>query len=107
MNLLLNIIILTTWGVCMIGLLSRITNRHRRDFLQNQILEMNVKSLATLSNLPMFPKPQEEMSESLKMMIQNSGNHPEAQEIEPTDELVGVIFDGSIYPPEFDEDYED
>lgn len=43
-----------------------------------------------------------EMPDHLKVMIENSANHPEAQEIEATDELIGIIFDGAIYPPDFD-----
>jgi len=104
MNTLWTLVALATWGTLMIGLLSKITNSHRRDFLQNQILDMNVRNLMALTKLPPL---QEEISEPLRMLIQNSENHPEAQEIEPSDQLVGIIFEGSAYPPEFDEDYED
>lgn len=99
MNILLGLVLLSTWGVMMLGLLAYIVTSSKTRILQNKLLELNINSWGG-SGRP----PQEEMSPLLKTMIQNSANHPEAQEIEPQDELVGIIFEGGMYPPEFDED---
>lgn len=42
----------------------------------------------------------EELPELLKELIAGSPDHDEIQEIDATDELIGVFFD-SKYPPEF------
>lgn len=38
--------------------------------------------------------------EILKKMIDKSPNHPEIAEIEADDNIIGVFFEGNVYPPE-------
>jgi len=93
MNILIWTFIFCTWGIGIIGLMALISGHHRRNLLESKILELELYREAV--DTP-------DMPEHLKMLIDNSANHPEAQEIEATDELIGIIFDGAIYPPDFD-----
>jgi hypothetical protein len=102
MNLLIFSIIISAWGsilLLILGALAHIFGSYRTRVLQNQILELNIAAMS-------WPK-QQELPNNIKKLIQNSANHPEAQEIQPQDELMGILFDGGMYPPELGEEYDD
>lgn len=42
-----------------------------------------------------------EISEKIKELIKSSLNHPEVEEIDPTDTILGVRFEADSYPPGF------
>ena len=95
MNTLIWTFTFLTWGVGIIGFMALISGLHRKSLLQSKLLELELYRTVVST-------PTSEMPEHLKVLIDNSANHPEAQEIEPTDELIGIIFDGAIYPPDLD-----
>lgn len=85
MTILFNIFLYTSWtlGLLLISVFSIV-------ILKLLLLNTNSKPTSTI------PEP-------LKKMIEASALHPEAQEIDETDELIGVLFEGDLYPPEFND----
>ena len=53
------------------------------------------------------PSQVKELPEKIKELMKSSPNHPEVEEIEPTDLIIGVRFEAENYPPGFGDADED
>lgn len=47
--------------------------------------------------------PPTEIPDHLKSLIEASPDHPEVNEIDPTDQISGVLFQSDSYPPDMDD----
>lgn len=116
---LLYIFFFSTWGLGLLTwttlILIRIsefnqsTERHKFK-LQNakvKMAENMVNSLRDrLSGGTMSPLGRG-MSSRLQDLVRTANqNHPEVNEIDPSDLIIGVKFEGSDYPPEMDDEEE-
>jgi hypothetical protein len=110
---LLYIFVFSTWGL---GLLTWVVVMGMKVQKHNISIERKKTSLAKekLSMLVggMLPMPQQLMSrpdihEKIKQYMKSSSGHPEVEEIDPDDVIVGIRFEGAEYPPEFDDQDED
>lgn len=76
----------------------------------NDIIKARIIGLstATVAKTPPKSKPEEDNQKSpeawehIQSLMEVSPNHPEINEIEKDDSIVGVMFQGNAYPPELD-----
>lgn len=111
----LYIFVFSTWGL---GLLSWIIGLGQ--FLARWELEAEEKTLeleqkkfflSKINNLsvglgrnfsaPNITPNSKELPEKLKELMKSSPNHPEVDEIDSTDQIIGVRFEAGNYPPGF------
>lgn len=62
--------------------------------------------LTRISNIK-TPDPKPEIPEELQKLMDRSPSHPEVTEIEPGDEVFGVLFKGQDYPPPMEQETEE
>jgi len=58
-------------------------------------------AMAQMGNKREAPIP-----DKVKELMEKSPGHPEVEEIDGSDEIIGVRFEAENYPPGFDEDEE-
>lgn len=118
MEILLNIALITLGLLALILAIAGVLytlSRWSLDIRERQ-LKLDVVGMGLRASIPM-PNLPPGLSSKLAQMKQASSGHPEVDEIEESDEIVGVAFvaedennvsfPGSAYPPAFDEDDED
>jgi hypothetical protein len=103
MQIIYNILIVLSWGIG----LAILTNLSRRMFLTNTLIEAQVSHQKLLLSPEYAKLQQSKLDPAIEALMKASSQHPEAQEIEASDEIVGVIFDSGSYPPSFDGDASD
>jgi hypothetical protein len=55
-----------------------------------------------LANSPISPLPSKDLiPEKIKELMKSSPNHPEVEEIDSSDQILGVRFEAENYPPGF------
>lgn len=117
---LLYIFVFTTWGL---GLLSWLVGIGH--FVSKSQLEAEDKSLdieqkkffiSKINSLPNNPgaKPPsfavsspKELPDKIKELMKSSPTHPEVEEIDSDDEIIGVRFEAENYPPGFGDSDDD
>jgi hypothetical protein len=69
----------------------------KRGFINKMEAAISSKgnSTATITNRPT------EIPEKIKELMKSSPDHPEVEEIDPTDMILGVRFEADSYPPGF------
>lgn len=117
-NALFNTFLFLTWGLgliaSMVAIGSYVTKRDLEDkeklmdLEQREYMFEKVKSMTNSrgSKSPSLPTSPTEIPEKLRELMKSSPDHPEVEEIEPTDSIIGVKFEAADYPPGFG-DYED
>jgi hypothetical protein len=103
------------WGVALLGIVIKASSlRNEETSIKNEEASMSVmakkmilaRSTMSLSNP--FSGSGRGIPEKLQELMNMSPNHPEVNEIEEDDEVVGVLFKSNSYPPEMeDSDSED
>jgi hypothetical protein len=98
------------FGLVILGILAG-NNTVKRKFLnlklETEAFELMVKK-SMIAKMAMRGAPSMGIGlpEKLKELMKMSPNHPEVNEIEEDDEVVGVVFPSDSYPPEMDDDNE-
>jgi hypothetical protein len=113
MGILTAIFIFSTWGL---GLLSWIVfMSYRSDkwdlevkFLKQELQQRELVSKAQSLQLPTPTARQsadatKEIPEKIKELMKSSPDHPEVEEIDGSDLILGVRFEAENYPPGFGE----
>jgi hypothetical protein len=104
-----------TWGLGLLTWVVYMGHLAAKWDLQNQSIEVDLEQkklfLAKIGALSgpfskSFPTdsltiPPKEIPEKLKELMKSSPNHPEVEEIEATDQIIGVRFEAENYPPGF------
>ena len=78
-------------------LLEKLTSNNSPLNMMAMMAEMGAKKQGTVA--PPIP-------DKVKELMAKSPGHPEVDEIDGTDEIIGVRFEAENYPPGFDEDEE-
>jgi hypothetical protein len=77
------------------------------DIEQKKLLINKLNSLTNSigNRMPSFagiaPIAPKELPEKIKELMKSSPTHPEVEEIEPDDQIIGVRFEAENYPPGF------
>ncbi len=101
------------FGLVILGILAG-NNTVKRKFLtvklETEAFELMVKK-SMLAKMAMRGAPSMGMGigipDKLKELMKMSPDHPEVNEIEEDDEVVGVVFPSDSYPPEMEDELED
>jgi hypothetical protein len=117
MTAILYLFVYSSWGL---GLLSALLALSMK--LQEHSAKMKAINLSLESNSLEFvskktildrvmgknlSSQQEEIPSELRELINRSKGHPEVQEIDSEDQIVGVLFKAHSYPPDMEETDED
>jgi hypothetical protein len=113
----LYIFLFSTWGL---GLLSWVAGlaqflakwelqaqEKALDIEQKKLFISKINSLTNSAGgkMPAFagiaPISPKELPDKIKELMKSSPTHPEVEEIEPDDEIIGVRFEAENYPPGF------
>ena len=108
---LLYIFAFSTWGLGLVTWLvwlGTFIQRHNVDLETRKASLAKAKlSLMSLGGF-MLPRPSQQsrsdIPEQIKQYMQSSQGHPEVEEIDSEDVIVGIKFEGSSYPPDFDDE---
>ena len=114
----LYIFMFSTWGLGLLSWIVGLSHSLRKWELevQEKILEIEQKRhfFNKFSSLPskggfIAPVPQgsRDVPEKVKELMRSSPNHPEVEEIDGSDEILGVRFEAENYPPGFGGDVGD
>jgi hypothetical protein len=114
MPLLLNLFIFASWALGLLAALLALSMKLQEHNAKMRALNLELESdsldVAGKKNLfdRIVSKVQNNtpsgIPEELKKLMTNSPGHPEVNEIEDGDEVVGILFKASSYPPGLDED---
>jgi hypothetical protein len=117
MPLLLNLFIFASWALGLLAALLALSMKLQEHNAKMRALNLELESdsldVAGKKNLfdRIVSKVQNNtppgIPEELKKLMTNSPGHPEVNEIEDDDEVVGILFKASSYPPGLDEDEND
>lgn len=123
MTTLFYLFVFVTWGIgllCLLGALSNyiltedlkrkernIELLHKTQLFDkiNALTEAKTQGFAAIgSNFPAInPPPTHELPDKVKELMKSSPNHPEVNEIDGSDTILGVRFGAENYPPGFGE----
>lgn len=98
----------STWGLLLLTwliLLGMKIQKHNVS-IDAVKLQLSRTRLSLMSGL-ISPAPSSTLTDKIKKYMESSSGHPEVEEIDPGDVIVGVRFESADYPPEFDEDEDD
>lgn len=113
---LLHIFTFTSWGLgllaALVGLSMRMqehTERVRSMKIRNEAKSLELigkRGLATalVNRLTRSNETESKIPEELQKLMDRSPSHPEVSEIEPGDEVFGVLFKGQDYPPPMEQE---
>jgi hypothetical protein len=122
---ILYIFLFSTWGLGLLSWISALGHtaakweldreEKKLDISQKKLLFGKFNSLTssaqsrmaahTVSKETLSDLNAEEIPEKVRELMKSSPNHPEVEEIDATDEILGVRFEAENYPPGFgDED---
>lgn len=127
MSTILYIFIFSSWGLGLLSWFAILGAKLTRYNLENEERGLKIKaikaingaipSMASQGKIPTPPwaKPSSEsqpnpenIPEKVRELMKSSPSHPEVEEIDGTDQILGVRFEAENYPPVFgDEDRED
>lgn len=117
---LLHVFLFSTWGLGLLSWLAALSNSLANWDLdrQGKMLDMHQKKLIfgkfnsltgdktiSLTN-SVLTASNEEIPEKIKELMKSSPNHPEVEEIDGTDQILGVRFEAENYPPGFADEEE-
>ena len=111
----------STWGLGLVAFISVIGINIEKWQKKKEIIEFELKektiflerltsnssplnmmaAMSQMSNKKEIPIP-----DKVKELMAKSQGHPEVEEIDGTDEIIGVRFEAENYPPGFDDDEE-
>lgn len=111
----------STWGLGLVAFISMIGINIEKWQKKKEILDFELKektvllekltspsspfagmmAAAALSNRKESAPP---IPDKVKELMMKSPNHPEVEEIDGSDEIIGVRFEAENYPPGFEED---
>lgn len=111
----------STWGLGLVAFISMIGINIEKWQKKKEILDFELKektvllekltspsspfagmmAAAALSNRKELVPP---IPDKVKELMMKSPNHPEVEEIDGSDEIIGIRFEAENYPPGFEED---
>lgn len=115
MTTLFSIFVFASWGLGLLTWIIYIGHKVGRWELENEGLQADNEQkkllLAKINSLSSpFQRtltsdtiltPTKELPEKLRELMKSSPNHPEVEEIESSDQIIGVRFEAENYPPGF------
>ena len=121
LSAILYVFAFSTWGLGLIAFISVIGINIEKWQKKKEIIEFELKektiflerltssssplnmmaAMSQMSNKKEIPIP-----DKVKELMAKSQGHPEVEEIDGTDEIIGVRFEAENYPPGFDDDEE-
>lgn len=115
MLLLLHIFIFTSWALGLLAALLALSMKLQEHSvrLRAMSLELESDSLDVAGKKNLFDKIVQRSAtgpgipEEIKKLMIGSPGHPEIEEIDDDDEIVGISFKASQYPPGLDDSFDD
>ena len=121
LSAILYVFAFSTWGLGLIAFISVIGINIEKWQKKKEIIDFELKektiflerltssssplnmmaAMSQMSNKKEIPIP-----DKVKELMAKSQGHPEVEEIDGTDEIIGVRFEAENYPPGFDDDEE-
>lgn len=121
LSAILYVFAFSTWGLGLVAFISVIGINIEKWQKKKEIIEFELKektiflerltssgsplnmmaAMSQMSNKKEIPIP-----DKVKELMAKSQGHPEVEEIDGTDEIIGVRFEAENYPPGFDDDEE-
>lgn len=122
LSAILYVFAFSTWGLGLVAFISVIGINIEKWQKKKEIIEFELKektiflerltssssplnmmaAMSQMSNKKEIPIP-----DKVKELMAKSQGHPEVEEIDGTDEIIGVRFEAENYPPGFDDDDEE
>jgi uncharacterized membrane protein len=121
LSAILYVFAFSTWGLGLVAFISVIGINIEKWQKKKEIIDFELKektiflerltssssplnmmaAMSQMSNKKEIPIP-----DKVKELMAKSQGHPEVEEIDGTDEIIGVRFEAENYPPGFDDDEE-
>jgi hypothetical protein len=97
----------TSWGLGLFSAFMALAMKIQEHSAKMKLVNIQVEGMEgkqrisemVLSSLGKGPKPERKIPENLLELMAKSPDHPEVNEIEPDDEVFGVLFKSQDYPP--------
>lgn len=105
----------TTWGLGLLSWVAWLGHKFAEWETEAQDKELEIEQkrvfLDKLSAMTKLPSPMsssptisKEIPEKIKKLMESSPEHPEVDEIDGSDEIIGIKFQAENYPPGFVDD---
>lgn len=118
MTAILYLFVYSSWGLGLLSALMALSMKLQEHSAKMRSINLTLESnslefvskktiLDRVMNRGMSPQPQSGIPDSLKDLINRSKGHPEVEEIDSDDQIVGVLFKAHSYPPDMEETDDD